>query len=71
MRQSNELDMNSSTFLNMAQQIQEAIVRIRLQQSSTPLDIAAQVAPILPPLKVFTQICMYPKNKIMSIYNTI
>ena len=43
--------MNSSTFLNMAQQIQDAIVRIRLQDSSTPLDIAAQVAPNLSSLE--------------------
>lgn len=50
-RQSDSLDTNSSTFLNMAQQIQEAIVRIRLQDSSTPLDIAAQVAPNLTSLE--------------------
>ena len=43
--------MNSSTFLNMAQQIQDAIVRIRLQDSTTPLDIAAQVAPNLTSLE--------------------
>ena len=36
--------MSSSNFLHMTQQIQDAIVRIRLQDSSTPLDIAAQVA---------------------------
>ena len=47
MRQTDSLDMISSTCLNMAQQIQDAIVRIRLQDSITPLDIAAQVAPNL------------------------
>jgi len=31
--------------LNTTQQIQDAIVRIRVQNSSTPLDIAAQMAP--------------------------
>lgn len=36
-----------TTFLNMAEQIQEAVVRIRLQDSSIPLHIAAQVAPNL------------------------
>ena len=46
-RQSNDLDMNSSPYLTMARQIQNAIVRIRLQESSTPADIAAQVAPNL------------------------
>ncbi len=51
MRQANYLDINSSTFLNMAQQIQDAIVRIRLQDSTTPLDIAAQVAPNLTSLE--------------------
>ena len=50
-RQTDDLDMNSSTFLNMAQQIQDAIVRIRLQDSTTPLDIAAQVAPNLTSLE--------------------
>ena len=50
-RQTDALDMNSSAFLNMAQQVQDAIVRIRLQDSSTPLDIAAQVAPNLTSLE--------------------
>ena len=34
LRQINNFDMNSSQFLNMAQQIQDAIVRIRLQFKS-------------------------------------
>ena len=51
LRQSNELDMNSSPYLNMARQIQNAIVTIRLQESSTPSDIAAQVAPNLTSLE--------------------
>ena len=51
LRQADDLDMNSSIFLGMAQQIQDAIVRIRLQDSTTPLDIAAQVAPNLTSLE--------------------
>ncbi len=39
-----DFDPDSSNFLNLAQHIQDAVVRIRLQDSSTPLD-AAQVAP--------------------------
>ncbi len=44
-------DPGSSNFLNMAQQIRDGIVRIRLQDSFTPLDIAAQVAPNLTSLE--------------------
>lgn len=51
LRQSDDLDMTSSNFLHMTQQIQNAIVRIRLQDSSTPLDIAVQVAPNLTSLE--------------------
>lgn len=50
-RQTDDLDMNSSIYLSMAQEIQDAIVRIRLQDSTTPLDIAAQVAPNLSSLE--------------------
>lgn len=51
-RQSNDFDMNSSPYLNMVREIQNAIVRVRLQDSSTPIDIAAQVAPNLTSLEM-------------------
>ena len=51
LRQTDDLETSSSTYLSMAQQIQAAIVRIRLQDSTTPLDIAAQLAPNLTSLE--------------------
>jgi len=39
----------------MAQEIQQAIIRIRLQDAQTPLDIAAQVAPNLSSLETTQQ----------------
>ena len=46
-------NMNSSSYLNMhvTQEIQEAVVRIELEDFSTPLDIAAHVAPNLSSLE--------------------
>ena len=51
MRQMDSLDTDSAPYLNMAQEIQLAIVRIQLLNASTPLDIAAQVAPTLTSLE--------------------
>ena len=51
MRQIDSLDTDSAPYLNMAQEIQLAIVRIQLLNASTPLDIAAQVAPTLTSLE--------------------
>ena len=51
MRQMDSLDTDSAPYLNMAQKIQLAIVRIQLLNAATPLDIAAQVAPTLTPLE--------------------
>ena len=51
MRQMDSLDTDSAPYLNMAQKIQLAIVRIQLLNASTPLDIAAQVAPTLTSLE--------------------
>jgi len=54
-RQIDSLDMHSSPYLHMAQEIQQAIIRIRLQDAQTPLDIAAQVAPNLSSLETTQQ----------------
>lgn len=67
-RQTDDFDINSSNFMSMAQSIQDAIVQIRIQDASTPLDISAQVAP---PLKLLNLTSMVPVNKMMNTYDLI